>query len=76
MTSKLKERFDALSDAIIAIVMTILVLEIKLPTSMDGLPHFAYTVGLFLISFLIFGIGEPQFCLSLKKLVMMHLFVM
>lgn len=29
MTSKLKERFDALSDAIIAIVMTILVLRLN-----------------------------------------------
>ena len=53
MTKRLKERFDTLSDAIIAIVMTILVLEIKLPTSMAGLPHFAYAVGLFLVSFVI-----------------------
>ncbi|MGT2845382.1 TMEM175 family protein [Streptococcus hongkongensis] len=46
-------RFDALSDAIIAIVMTILVLEIKIPASIHQLPNFAYAVGTFLISFLI-----------------------
>ena len=34
----LKDRFDTLSDAIIAIVMTILVLEISIPSSMKGLP--------------------------------------
>lgn len=50
---KLKERFDTLSDAIIAIIMTILVLEIKIPSSMQELPHLAQAVGLFFVSFVI-----------------------
>lgn len=53
MTKQIKERFDALSDAIIAIIMTILVLEIKIPSSSKELPSFAYAIGLFLISFVI-----------------------
>ncbi|MGT2933674.1 TMEM175 family protein [Streptococcus catagoni] len=53
MTHNIIKRFDALSDAIVAILMTILVLEIKIPSSQVGLPAFAYAVGTFLISFLI-----------------------
>lgn len=49
----LKDRFDTLSDAIIAIVMTILVLEISIPSSMKGLPHLFEQVALFLLSFII-----------------------
>lgn len=43
----LKERFDTLSDAIIAIIMTILVLEIQIPSSIEQLPQLAESVGLF-----------------------------
>lgn len=50
---KLKERFDTLSDAIIAIIMTILVLEIKIPENMVQLPQLAEAIGLFLVSFII-----------------------
>ena len=46
-------RFDTLSDAIIAIVMTILVLEVNAPTSADQLPEFVKSVSLFLISFIL-----------------------
>lgn len=49
----LKERFDTLSDAIIAIIMTILVLEIQIPSSIEQLPQLAESVGLFLVSFII-----------------------
>lgn len=34
----LKERFDTLSDAIIAIIMTVLVLEIHIPETVNQLP--------------------------------------
>lgn len=37
----LKERFDTLSDAIIAIIMTVLVLEIQIPNSIEQLPQLA-----------------------------------
>ena len=44
----LKERFDTLSDAIIAIIMTVLVLEIQIPETVNQLPQLAEAVGLFL----------------------------
>ena len=47
----LKERFDTLSDAIIAIAMTILVLEIGVPATQAGLPDLLEEIGLFLVSF-------------------------
>ncbi|MBM7636017.1 TMEM175 family protein [Streptococcus saliviloxodontae] len=50
---KIIERFDVLSDAIIAIVMTILVLEIKAPTTSEQLPDFIKEVSLYLISFVL-----------------------
>ena len=49
----LKERFDTLSDAIIAIIMTVLVLEIKTPETVSQLPQLVESVGLFLITFVI-----------------------
>lgn len=49
----LKERFDTLSDAIIAIIMTVLVLEIQIPETVNQLPQLAEAVGLFLVSFVI-----------------------
>ncbi|SER14810.1 TMEM175 family protein [Streptococcus gallolyticus] len=50
---QLKERFDALSDAIIAIVMTILVLEIAVPATTKELPYLLKEITLFLVSFVI-----------------------
>ncbi|MGT2907357.1 TMEM175 family protein [Streptococcus dentiloxodontae] len=50
---QLKERFDTLSDAIVAIVMTILVLEIAVPASSKELPHLAEEIGLFFVAFVI-----------------------
>ncbi|MBM7641929.1 TMEM175 family protein [Streptococcus loxodontisalivarius] len=50
---KMIERFDTLSDAIIAIVMTILVLEIQAPTTSEQMPDFIKEVSLFLISFIL-----------------------
>ena len=45
----LKERFDTWSDAIIAIIMTVLVLEIQIPETVNQLPQLAEAVGLFLV---------------------------
>lgn len=50
---QLKERFDTLSDAIIAIVMTVLVLEIAVPATTRELPHLLEQIFLFLVSFVI-----------------------
>ena len=50
---KFKERLDALSDAIIAIAMTILVLEIEAPTNSSELSAFINHIGLFALSFTI-----------------------
>lgn len=44
---QLKERFDTLSDAIIAIVMTILVLEIAVPATNKDLPQLFEGIALF-----------------------------
>ena len=48
---KFKERFDALGDAIVAIAMTILVLEISAPTNSKELGSFINNIGLFALSF-------------------------
>lgn len=48
---KFKERLDALSDAIIAIAMTILVLEIEAPTNSSELSAFINHIGLFCAEF-------------------------
>ncbi|WP_018164773.1 TMEM175 family protein [Streptococcus henryi] len=50
---KLLERFDILSDAIIAIIMTILVLEIEAPTNSTELFNFFKEISLFLVSFML-----------------------
>lgn len=50
---KMKERFDTLSDAIIAIAITILVLEIEAPTTTAELGSFFRYILLFIISFTI-----------------------
>ncbi|MCB7267679.1 DUF1211 domain-containing protein, partial [Erysipelatoclostridium ramosum] len=51
--TKLKERFDTLSDAIIAIIMTILVLEITVPHNTTELIGLFEEISLFIISFII-----------------------
>ena len=48
--TKLKERFDTLSDAIIAIIMTILVLEITVQHNTTELIGLFEEIGLFVIS--------------------------
>ncbi|MFC3927035.1 TMEM175 family protein [Streptococcus caprae] len=50
---KLLDRFDVLSDAIIAIIMTILVLEISAPTKPEELLNFFKEISLFLVSFML-----------------------
>ncbi|MEX2784986.1 TMEM175 family protein [Streptococcus sp. H49] len=50
---KIYERFDTLSDAIIAIIMTILVLGISAPETAEELPDFMKEVSLYLISFIL-----------------------
>lgn len=49
----MKEKLDALSDAIIAIAITVLVLEINTPTSMDDMWQFAKEIFLFAQSFVV-----------------------
>lgn len=62
------KRFETLSDAIIGIVMTILVLEIKAPVTSADLPQFAESVSLFLISFvLIFNIWYRRTKFTLRS---------
>lgn len=49
----MKGKLDALSDAIIAIAITVLVLEINTPTSMEGMWQFAREIFLFAQSFVV-----------------------
>ena len=49
----MKGKLDALSDAIIAIAITVLVLEINTPTSMEGVWQFAKEIFLFAQSFVV-----------------------
>lgn len=49
----MKGKLDALSDAIIAIAITVLVLEINTPTSMEGMWQFAKEIFLFAQSFVV-----------------------
>ncbi len=53
MSDYIKERFEPLSDAILAIAMTILVLEIGVPASQAELPKLWEAIGLFLVSFVV-----------------------
>lgn len=48
----IKERFAALSDAILAIAMTILIIEIKAPTSSSHLIELFADMGFFVVSFI------------------------
>jgi len=52
----MKGKLDALSDAIIAIAITVLVLEINTPTSMEGMWQFAKEIFLFAQSFVVIAI--------------------
>ncbi|MFC2401918.1 MAG: DUF1211 domain-containing protein [Catonella sp.] len=53
MLENLTKKFDALSDGLYAIIMTILVLSIKVPDKMSQLPQFGTDILWFLISFII-----------------------
>ncbi len=47
-----KERFEALTDAIMAIIITIMALEIKLPDlSPDGIQEFVSQIGIYIVSY-------------------------
>ena len=47
-----KERFEAITDAIMAIIITLMALEIKLPDlSNEGLKGFAIQIGIYIISY-------------------------
>lgn len=63
----MKGKLDALSDAIIAIAITVLVLEINTPTSMEGMWQFAKEIFLFAQSFVVianFWFERSQFFLE------------
>ena len=59
----MKGKLDALSDAIIAIAITVLVLEINTPTSMEGMWQFAKEIFLFAQSFVVIA----NFCLNVRS---------
>ncbi|MFN8306196.1 MAG: TMEM175 family protein [Ferruginibacter sp.] len=47
-----KERFEAITDAVMAIIITIMALEIKLPDlSNNGIKDFAVQIGIYIISY-------------------------
>lgn len=50
---KMAEHLEVFSDAVIAIIITIMVLELPLPSSGAGLGHFLSAVVIFLISFIV-----------------------
>lgn len=52
-----KHRFEFFSDSVMAIIITIMVLEIPLPTTFDyvGIMNFLYSIFIFVISFFIVG---------------------
>ena len=70
--TKLKERFDTLSDAIIAIIMTILVLEITVPHNTTELIGLFEEIGLFIISFIIL----IDFWYQRTKLILKYLLIL
>lgn len=61
---RLKEHLQALNDAVLAIVMTIIVLEIEPPAHMNEYGEFLKDIGVFLITFFILG----EFWYSLHKM--------
>ncbi|MDR0847248.1 MAG: TMEM175 family protein [Lactobacillales bacterium] len=50
---RLKEHLEVFGDAIIAIIITIMVLEIPLPVDGTSYPEFVSSIGIFLVSFFI-----------------------
>ena len=66
----MKGKLDALSDAIIAIAITVLVLEINTPTSMADMGQFAKEIFLFAQSFVVianFWFERSQFLAAQNK---------
>ncbi|QNQ83217.1 DUF1211 domain-containing protein [Lactobacillus sp. PV037] len=61
---RLKEHLQALNDAVLAIVMTIIVLEIQPPVHVNEYGDFLKDIGVFLITFFILG----EFWYSLHKM--------
>lgn len=61
---RLKEHLQALNDAVLAIVMTIIVLEIEPPIHVSEYGEFLKDIGVFLITFFILG----EFWYSLHKM--------
>lgn len=52
-----KERFEAITDAILAIIITIMALEIHLPDlSNEGIQEFVKQIGIYLVSYAFIGI--------------------
>lgn len=52
-----KERFEAITDAILAIIITIMALEIHLPNlSHNGIEEFVKQIGIYLVSYTFIGI--------------------
>ena len=74
---KLKTKFDFLSDALFAIIMTIIVLEIKVPADAAHFPEFLHSIGVFLLSFVIlanFWFRRASTLLSMEKTYSVGLF--
>lgn len=52
-----KERFDAITDAILAIIITLMVLEIKIPElTVENLPNILYQILIYALSFITIAI--------------------
>lgn len=48
-----REHLDAFNDGVIAIIITIMVLEIPIPSFVSQLNNFAYKIAIYVVSFLI-----------------------